>query len=89
MNDTSKSAIYLLTGLVAGVTLGILFSPDKGTENREKLTNSLINIGETVRDTAAESIENLMSVATNIVTHFKGESDMYAQYHDDIENAII
>ena len=89
MSNTSKGAIILLTGIAAGVTIGLLFAPAKGKQNREKLSSSLQNLGETLVDTAVIQIDNLLNFTDKLVTQFKTQTDPYATVHDDIENAII
>lgn len=89
MSNTSKGAVLLLAGIAAGVTLGLLFAPARGKENREKIGSSLQNLGETLVDTAAIQIDNLLNFTDRVVTQFKTQTDPYATVHDDIENAII
>ena len=62
MNDNSKVVVALLAGLAAGAALGILFAPDKGNETRDKLTESLKNLGDSIRETAATEIDNLVGL---------------------------
>ncbi len=85
MNNTSKSAALLLAGMAAGVTLGVLFAPKKGKENREKLAKSLLGL----RDAASNQFDNILNIADNLIITLKTNNDFYAQQHDDIENAII
>ena len=49
MNDNSKVLIGLLAGLAAGAALGLLFAPDKGSETRDKLGQSLKDFGDSIK----------------------------------------
>ncbi|EHQ28008.1 YtxH domain-containing protein [Mucilaginibacter paludis] len=88
MNDNSKVVIALLAGLAAGAALGILFAPDAGTETRDKLTESLKNLGDSIKETAAAEIDNLTGlkdkVINNLKTKIKSAED---EYQDDVEHA--
>jgi gas vesicle protein len=84
MSNTSKSAALLLAGVAAGVTLGMLFAPRKGSENREKLSRSVKNLG----DNASEKFGDLVGFTGGlVVSMLNNNADMY-QY-DDVEHAII
>ena len=54
MNDNTKVLATMLVGLAAGVAIGILFAPDKGSETRDKLTDALKNLGDTIKDRVAD-----------------------------------
>jgi len=88
MNDNSKIVVALLAGLAAGAALGILFAPDKGSDTRDKLSESLKNLGESIKETAANEIDNLVGlkdkVVDNIKTRIRGEEE---EYQDDLEHA--
>ncbi|MBD1385101.1 YtxH domain-containing protein [Mucilaginibacter rigui] len=88
MNDNTKVVVALLAGLAAGAALGILFAPDKGTETRDKLSESLINLGDSIKETAAAEIDKLVGlkdkVVDNIKTKVRGAEE---EYQDDLEHA--
>lgn len=88
MNDNSKVVVALLAGLAAGAALGILFAPEKGTETRDKLTESLKKLGDSIKDTAATEIDNLVGLKDKIVDNIKSKVKTTEQeYQDDLEHA--
>lgn len=89
MKDNSKVVVALLAGLAAGAALGILFAPGKGDETRDKLTESLKNLGDSIRETAANEIDNLVSMKDKIVDNIKTKFNdtEEEEYQDDLEHA--
>jgi gas vesicle protein len=88
MNDNSKVFVALLVGLAAGAALGVLFAPDKGNETRDKLAESLKNLGESIKETATTEIENLMNFKDKVVDNIKSKiSSAEEEYQDDLEHA--
>lgn len=71
MNDNAKVVVALLAGLAAGAALGILFAPDKGTETREKLNDSLKDLGEALKERTAEQLEHLNDFKEKVVAAVK------------------
>jgi gas vesicle protein len=88
MNDNSKTILALLAGLAAGAALGILFAPDRGDDTRDKLSDSLKGLGDSIKESATKEIENLLGLkdklVDNIKTKVKGAED---EYQDDLEHA--
>ena len=88
MNDNSKVVVALLAGLAAGAALGILFAPDKGTETRDKLSESLKRLSDSIRETAATEIDNLVGLKDKVVDNIKSKiKDNEEEYQDDLEHA--
>ena len=63
MNDSSKVLVGLLAGLAAGVVVGILFAPERGVETRDKLTDSLKDLGDNIKDRLVCEVDNFSKKA--------------------------
>ena len=88
MNDNSKVLIGLLTGLAAGAALGLLFAPEKGSETRDRLNQSLKDLGDSIKDRAADEINNLTSLKDKVVSSVKSKlHDTEEEFVDDVEHA--
>lgn len=88
MNDNTKVVVALLAGLAAGAALGILFAPERGTEIRDKLSDSLKNLGDTIKETAVNEIEKLVSLKDTVVENIKNKvKSTEEEYQDDLEHA--
>lgn len=67
-NSTSKVKIIgaLLAGVVAGVTLGILFAPEKGSRTRRKLVTGAKGIANDFNEKIKEEARNLRQKAEDL-----------------------
>lgn len=92
MNDNSKVLAALLAGLAAGAAIGILFAPEKGAETRDKLNESLKNLGDSIKDRAADEIGNLSDfkdkVVDNIKTKLRSAEEDYTKAADKAESSF-
>jgi gas vesicle protein len=87
MNDNSKVLIALLAGIAAGAALGLLLAPEKGSETRDKLSQSLKDLGDSIKDKAADEINNLSSLKDKVVSSIKSKlRDVEDDYSTEVEN---
>lgn len=88
MNNNSKVLIGLLAGLAAGAALGLLFAPEKGTETRDRLTQSLKDLGDSIKDKAADEINALANLKDKVVSSVKTKlNGAEEEFADDTEHA--
>jgi gas vesicle protein len=66
--DNGKVVTALLAGLAAGAVLGILFAPEKGSETRDKLNESLTDLGDAIRERAEEQLSHLNEFKDKILS---------------------
>ncbi|OOQ60614.1 YtxH domain-containing protein [Mucilaginibacter pedocola] len=88
MNDNTKVVVALLAGLAAGAALGILFAPERGTETRDKLSDSLKNLGDSIKETASNELDRLLNLKDSVVDNIKSKvRSAEEEYQDDLEHA--
>lgn len=88
MGDGTKILLALLAGAAAGAALGILFAPEKGTDTRDRLSESLSSLTDTIKETAAAELEKLSGLKTKVVDNIKTKLNGEEQeYQDDLEHA--
>lgn len=77
MSDNAKVVAALLTGLAAGAALGILFAPDKGSETREKLNDSLKDLSDALKERTAEQLDHLNDFKEKVVAAVKTKANKH------------
>ncbi|MBB6499496.1 YtxH domain-containing protein [Pedobacter cryoconitis] len=88
MNDNSKVLVGLLTGLAAGAALGLLFAPEKGSETRDRLNQSLKDLGDALKERAADEINHLAGLKDKVVSSVKSKlNEAEEEFVDDTEHA--
>ena len=71
MSDNAKVVAALLTGLAAGAALGLLFAPETGSDTREKLNDSLKDLGDALKERTAEQLDHLNDFKEKVVATVK------------------
>ncbi|NGF55488.1 YtxH domain-containing protein [Parapusillimonas sp. SGNA-6] len=85
MKDSGKIVTAMLAGLAAGAVLGILFAPDKGSETRDKLNESLADLGDALKERAEEQFDQLNEFKEKILSAVKSK---LSKAEDIIEEEI-
>jgi len=83
MNENSKIAVALLAGLAAGAVLGLLFAPDKGSETRDKINESLADLGDAIKERAEEQFDQLNELREKLVSVVKSKINKVQTVVDD------
>lgn len=73
MNDNGKIVTALLAGLAAGAVLGIIFAPEKGSETREKLNESVADLGDAIKERAEEQFDQLNDLKDKLASVIKSK----------------
>ncbi|MFD2554303.1 YtxH domain-containing protein [Sphingobacterium tabacisoli] len=73
MKDSGKVVAALLAGLAAGAVLGVLFAPEKGTETREKINESLADLGDALKERAEEQLDQLNDFKEKVLAMVKSK----------------
>jgi gas vesicle protein len=67
-NSSSKVLLAGITGMAAGIAVGLLFAPAKGSKTRKRLKKRLMSLAETIEDDVTNKLGALKSV-------FSGEEE--------------
>ena len=67
MKKSSKKLIAVAATLAAGSALGVLFAPDKGSENRKKLRKTISKITEKMKGECGK--DKLLMVKDKLEKH--------------------
>ena len=70
--SSSKVLLAGITGLAAGIAIGLLFAPAKGSKTRKRLKKRLMNLAEIIEDDVTDKLGALKSV-------FSGEEEEEAE----------
>ncbi len=73
MKDSGKIVTALLAGLAAGAVLGVLFAPEKGSETREKINDSLADLGDALKERAEEQFDQLNDFKEKVLAAVKNK----------------
>lgn len=76
MNDTGKVIAALLAGFAAGAAAGILLAPEKGSDLRQKISDTISDWADTIAeaaDSGMKSVDDLKERVEEKSTNTSGE----------------
>lgn len=83
MKDSGKVVTALLAGLAAGAVLGVLFAPEKGSETRDKINDSLADLGDALKERAEEQMDQLNDFKEKVLAAVKTKISKTESFIDD------
>ncbi|MBL1410276.1 YtxH domain-containing protein [Sphingobacterium faecale] len=83
MKDSGKVVAALFAGLAAGAVLGVLFAPEKGTETREKINESLADLGDALKERAEEQLDQLNDFKEKVLAMVKSKVSKAEDFMDE------
>ena len=83
MKDSGKVITALLAGLAAGTVLGMLFAPEKGSETREKINDSLADLGDAIKERAEQQMDQLNDFKDKVLSAVLAKAENAEALLDD------
>lgn len=83
MKDSGKVVTALLAGLAAGAVLGLLFAPEKGSETRDKINDSLADLTDAIKERAEQQIDQLNDFKEKVLASVKSKAAKAEEIIDD------
>jgi len=83
MKDSGKVVTALLAGLAAGAVLGLLFAPEKGSETRDKINDSLADLTDAIKERAEQQIDQLNDLKEKVLASVKSKAAKAEEIIDD------
>jgi len=67
MNDTGKIISAFLAGFAAGAIGGILFAPEKGSDLRQKISDTVSDWADSIAEAANSGMESVEDLKDRVV----------------------
>ena len=84
MNSNSKLLLGILGAAAAGVVIGMLTAPEKGTEMRNRISRKATDLGNGL----SSSLSNLFSKANGALEEAKGKARRAKSVAEDNVNSL-
>lgn len=83
MKDSGKVITALLAGIAAGTVLGMLFAPEKGSETREKINDSLADLADALKERAEQQMDQLNDIKDKVLSAVLAKAENAEALLDD------
>lgn len=83
MKNGGKILTALLTGLAAGTVIGVLFAPEKGSDTRDKLNESLADLSDAIKERAEEQLDQFAELKDKLFSVLKSKAAKAEQAIDE------
>lgn len=60
--NSGKILLAALTAMAAGIIVGMLFAPEKGSVTRQKLIDNATDLTDIIKSTATDAIDKINSI---------------------------
>ncbi len=77
MNDNAKVLAALLSGVAAGLAIGLLLAPEKGSDMREKIIAGTKDLADGIRDKAQSGMDSFSSIRETITEKTNSLTDKF------------
>jgi len=93
--NTDKIFIGVMAGLAAGIVIGILVAPEKGSVTIKKITGKAIDYADELKEiltdgvkTITDKVENITDNANNLIEQslFKKDNTVYTERNNGNHN---
>jgi len=76
MNENGKVVVGVLAGLIAGAAIGFLLAPEKGSEIRERINDTLKSVADDIQKRVNEQVDILKDKKSDV-------SHAAHEFHED------
>ena len=86
MNDSLKTLLAFIGGAAAGLAVGILIAPDKGSETRRKLLSRAKDLTSDLSEAAKEKYSDLLNWKEDLVEGMDNNVKSYNKHENTVNN---
>lgn len=83
MKNGGKILTALFTGFAAGTVIGVLFAPEKGSDTRGKLNESLADLSDAIKERTEEQLDQIADLKDKLFSVLKSKAAKAEQTIDD------